>query len=43
MGASEAWLVSHFEGGTQTEGFLINVLRRKFGPRRYEDIVEKIA
>jgi hypothetical protein len=29
-------LVSHFEGGTQTEGFENSVLR-KFGPRRYED------
>jgi hypothetical protein len=28
--------VSHFEGGTQTEGFENSVLR-KFGPRRYKD------
>jgi hypothetical protein len=28
----EAWLVSHFEGGTQTEGFENRVLRRIFGP-----------
>jgi len=33
----KAWSVSHFEGGTQTEGFENSVLRRKFGPRRYED------
>jgi hypothetical protein len=26
----EAWSVSHFEGGTQTEGFENSVLRRKF-------------
>jgi hypothetical protein len=29
-------LVSHFEGGTQTEGFQNSVLR-KFRSRRYED------
>jgi hypothetical protein len=30
-------LVSHFEGGTQTEGFENRVLRRIFGPKREED------
>jgi hypothetical protein len=30
-------LVSHFEGGTQTEGFENTVLRRIFGPKREED------
>jgi hypothetical protein len=33
----EAWSVSHFEGGIQTEGFENRVLRRKSGHRRYED------
>jgi hypothetical protein len=30
-------LVSHFEGGTQTESFENRVLRRIFGPKREED------
>jgi hypothetical protein len=30
-------LVSHFEGGTQTECFENRVLRRIFGPKREED------
>jgi hypothetical protein len=30
-------LVSHFGGGTQTEGFEKRVLRRIFGPKREED------
>jgi hypothetical protein len=30
-------LVSHFEGGTRTEGFENRVLRRIFGPKREED------
>jgi hypothetical protein len=30
-------LVSHFEGGTQTEGFENRVLRKIFGPEREED------
>jgi hypothetical protein len=30
-------LVSHFEGGTQTEGFENRELRRIFGPKREED------
>jgi hypothetical protein len=30
-------LVSHFEGGTQTEVFENRVLRRIFGPKREED------
>jgi hypothetical protein len=30
-------LVSHFEGGTQTEGFENRVLRRIFRPKREED------
>jgi hypothetical protein len=33
----EAWLASHFEGGTQTEGFENSVLRMILGSRRYED------
>jgi hypothetical protein len=33
----EAWSVSHSEGRTQTEGFENSVLKRKFGPTRYED------
>jgi hypothetical protein len=37
MYGCKAWSVSHFEGGTQTEGFENSVLRRIFGPRRYED------
>jgi hypothetical protein len=31
----KAWSVSHFEGGTQSEGFE-NTLLRIFGPRSYE-------
>jgi hypothetical protein len=30
-------LVSHFEGGIQTEGFENRALRRIFGPKREED------
>jgi hypothetical protein len=30
-------LVSHFGGGTQTEGFWNRVLRKIFGPKREED------
>jgi hypothetical protein len=30
-------LVTHFEGGTQTEGFENRVLRKIFGPKREED------
>jgi hypothetical protein len=30
-------LVSHFEGGTQTESFLRTVLRKIFGPKREEN------
>jgi hypothetical protein len=30
-------MVSHFKGGTQTEGFVNRVLRRIFGPKREED------
>jgi hypothetical protein len=35
-------LVSHFEGGTQTEGFENRVLRRIFGPKREDGSWRKL-
>jgi hypothetical protein len=32
----DVWVVSHFEGGTQTDDFENRVLRRIFGPKREE-------